>query len=86
MLALSELMLWGYCLLRGRQFLRAKLDSYRWVSGNRERIAERRRFVETLRRRSDRAVVRGLSWSYPVEQFVTLGRERGESKRNRIAS
>ena len=84
--ALSELMLWGYCLLRGRQFLRAKLDSYRWVSGNRERIAERRRFVETLRRRPDRLVIRGLSWSYPVEQFVTLGRERGESKRNRIAS
>jgi GT2 family glycosyltransferase len=86
MFALSELMLWGYCLLRGRQFLRAKLDSYRWVSGNRERIAERRRFVETLRRRSDRAVIRGLGWGYPVEQFVTLGRERGESKRNRIAS
>ena len=35
---LTELMMWGYCLLRGPAFLRAKLDSYRWISGNRERI------------------------------------------------
>jgi GT2 family glycosyltransferase len=86
LLALSELMMWGYCLLRGVSFLRAKLDSYRWISGNRERIRERRRFVEGLRRRSDWAVVRGLHWGYPVDQFVTLGRERGESERNRIGT
>jgi GT2 family glycosyltransferase len=84
LLAVSELMIWGYCLLRGVSFLRAKLDSYRWISGNRERIRERRRFVESLRRRSDWAVVRGLHWGYPVDQFVTLGSERGESERNRI--
>lgn len=84
LLALSELLMWGYCLLRGRSFLRAKLDSYRWISGNRERIRERRRFVESLRRRSDWGVVRRLHWGYPVDQFVTLGRERGESERNRI--
>ena len=86
LLALTELMMWGYCLLRGPAFLRAKLDSYRWISGNRERIGERRRFVERLRRRSDWGVVRGLHWGYPVSQFVTLGRERGESERNRIDS
>jgi len=86
LLALSELMLWGYCLLRGRSFLRAKLDSYRWISGNRERIRERRRFVESLRRRSDWGVLRPLHWGYPLDQFVTLGRERGDSERNRIGS
>jgi GT2 family glycosyltransferase len=86
LLALSELMLWGYCLLRGPSFLRAKLDSYRWISGNRSRIRERERFVESVRRRSDRQVIRGLHWGYPVGQFVTLGRERGESERNRIGS
>jgi GT2 family glycosyltransferase len=86
LLALSELMMWGYCLLRGRAFLRAKLDSYRWISANRERIRERRRVVDTLRRRSDRGLIRGLQWGYPVDQFVTLGRERGESERNRIAA
>jgi GT2 family glycosyltransferase len=86
LLALSELMMWGYCLLRGPAFLRAKLDSYRWISGHRERIGERRRFVEGLRRRSDWGVLRRLHWGYPVDQFVTLGRERGESERNRIGS
>jgi GT2 family glycosyltransferase len=84
LLALSELMMWGYCLLRGGSFLRAKLDSYRWISSHRERIRERRRFVESLRRRSDWGVLRRLHWGYPLDQFVTLGRERGESERNRI--
>ena len=86
LLALTELMIWGYCLLRGPSFLRAKLDSYRWISGHRERIRERRRFVDSLRRRSDWGVLRGLHWGYPLDQFVTLGRERGESERNRIAA
>jgi GT2 family glycosyltransferase len=84
LLALSELMMWGYCLLRGPSFLRAKLDSYRWISEHRERIRERRRFVDSLRRRSDWGVLRRMHWGYPLDQFVTLGRERGESERNRI--
>jgi GT2 family glycosyltransferase len=84
LLALTELMMWGYCLLRGPSFLRAKLDSYRWISGNRARIRERRRFVDSLRRRSDWGVLRRLHWGYPLGQFVALGRERGESERNRI--
>ena len=86
LLALSELMIWGYCLLRGPSFLRAKLDSYRWISGNRERIRRRRRFVESVRRRSDWGVLRSLHWGYPLDQFLTLGRERGESERNRIGA
>jgi GT2 family glycosyltransferase len=86
LLGLSELMMWSYCLLRGPSFLRAKLDSYRWISGNRERIRERRRFIDSVRRRSDRDVLRRLHWGYPLGQFVTLGRERGESERNRIGA
>lgn len=85
LLALSELMMWGYCLLRGPKFLRAKRDSYRWVRANRALIRERRERVDSLRRRSDWAVLRGLRWGYPLGQFLTLGRERGESTRNRIA-
>jgi GT2 family glycosyltransferase len=86
LLALSELMMWGYCLLRGRSFLRAKLDSYRWISGNRERIRQRRSFVQSVRRRSDWAVLRRLDWGFPLDQFATLGRERGQSERNRIGA
>jgi len=84
LLLISELMMWGYCLLRGPSFVRAKLDSYRWISTHRERIRERRRYVESLRGRSDWGVLRRMHWGYPVDQFVTLGRERGESERNRI--
>jgi GT2 family glycosyltransferase len=34
LLALSELMMWGYCLLRGPKFLRAKWTSYGWLRRN----------------------------------------------------
>ncbi len=84
LLALSELMMWSYCLLRGRSFIDAKIRSYRWIAGHRERLRERRRFVESLRRSSDWSVLRKLHWGYPLDQFLTLGRERGESERNRL--
>jgi GT2 family glycosyltransferase len=84
LLALSELFMWGYCLLRGPSFLRAKWESYRWVRSNRELIRERRERVDSVRRRSDREVLGGLRWGYPLDQFLTLGRERGPSERDRI--
>jgi GT2 family glycosyltransferase len=84
LLALSELMMWGYCLLRGPSFLRAKLRSYAWIAGHREGLRERRRFVESVRQVSDWGVIRRLRWGYPLDQFVTLGRERGASERNRL--
>jgi GT2 family glycosyltransferase len=86
LLALSELMMWGYCLLRGPKFLRAKRDSYRWVTGHRAEIRARREQIAAIRRRSDREVLRGLRWGYPLDQFLTLGRERGESQRDRIGA
>ncbi len=84
LLALSELMMWAYCLLRGRKFMRAKRDSYRWVREHRAEIAERRAQIASVRGRSDGEVLRGLRWGYPLDQFLTLGRERGESERDRI--
>jgi GT2 family glycosyltransferase len=86
LLALSELLMWGYCLLRGPKFLRAKLNTYRWVRANRAQVRARREQVESLRRRSDWEVLRGLRWGYPLDQFLTLGRERGQSKRDRIGA
>jgi GT2 family glycosyltransferase len=84
--AVSGLMMWGYCLLRGPKFLRAKWQSYRWTRANRARIAARREQVDAVRRRSDWQVLRGLRWGYPLDQFLTLGRERGESTRDRIGA
>jgi GT2 family glycosyltransferase len=86
LLALAELMMWGYCLLRGPKFLRAKRDTYRWVRRNKPQIRARREQVGSVRRRSDRELLRGLGWGYPLDQFLTLGRERGESSRDRIGA
>lgn len=86
LLALTELMMWGYCLIRGRKFLSAKRRSYGWVRANRARLAQRREQVDSIRRRSDWQVLRGLRWGYPLDQFLTLGRERGESDRDRIGA
>ena len=77
----TEFMMWGYCLLRGRNYLIAKAASCRWVYKQREYILLRRQFVRLLRRRSDWQVLRNLSWGYAWDQFITLGRERGRSKR-----
>jgi GT2 family glycosyltransferase len=84
LLGLSELMMWGYCLLRGPKFLQAKRESYGWVRGHRAEIRARRERIASVRRRSDWEVLRGLRWGYPLDQFLTLGRERGRSERNRI--
>ena len=84
LLALSELMIWGYCLLRGPKFMRAKWRSYRWARENGAQIRARREQVDSVRRQSDWHVLRGLRWGYPLDQFQTLGRERGESTRDRI--
>jgi GT2 family glycosyltransferase len=86
LLALTELLIWGYCLLRGPKFLRAKRQSYAWVRANRAGIRERREQVDSVRRLSDWRFLRGLRWGYPLSQFLTLGRERGESARDRIGA
>ena len=80
LLVLTELMTWGYCLLRGPKFLRAKRQSYGWVRASHAQIAQRREQVNSVRQRSDREVLRGLRWGYPLDQFLTLGRERGQSQ------
>src|SRR6185436_620546 len=86
LLVLTELMTWGYCLLRGPKFLRAKRQSYGWVRASRAQIGQRREQVDSVRRRTDREVLRGLDWGYPLDQFWALGRERGQSRRDRFAS
>jgi len=80
-LLLTEALMWGYCMLRGGRFLRAKADSYRWVAGQWRRLGQRKRFIRSIRRRSDWQVLRGLVRRYAWGQFLTLGRERGQRRR-----
>src|SRR5262249_46482777 len=86
LLAITELMMWGYCLLRGPKFLRGKWESYAWLRRNGEVVRHRRREIAPLLRVSDWAVLRRMHWGYPLDQFVTLGRERGKSERDRIGA
>lgn len=84
LLLMTEAMMWGYCLLRGPAFLRAKARSYAWVSAQTEALARRRAAVRALRQRTDWQVLRGLAWNYAWDQFITLGRERGHSRRQPV--
>jgi len=81
LLLCTEAMLWGYCLLRGPAFLRAKAATYQWLAQHRVRLAEHRAHIRALRRRTDWEMLRQLDWGYAWDQFFTLGRERGPSQR-----
>jgi hypothetical protein len=82
MLLLSEAMLWGYALLRGPAFLRAKARSYAWLWRTRAARRERRAFVQGLRRCSDAQVLDHMHRSYSWRQLSTLAGERGEARRD----
>lgn len=81
MLLLTELLAWGYAILRRHGFGGAKWRSYGWVFAHRERIRERRRLAAKLRRAGDFRLLAGFSWAYDWGQFSVLARERGLGKR-----
>lgn len=83
-LLFTELMMWGYCLLRGSKFLQAKAATYRWVFTQAEALQAQRQRVNRLRRLSDFQLLRQLRWNYNWDQFFSLGRERGVSKRQPV--
>jgi hypothetical protein len=83
-LLLTEILIWGFCTLRGPSFIKAKWASYVWVYNQWHEIQERRRLVESLRIASDWAVLKKLRWAYAWDQLITIGGERGPSARNNI--
>lgn len=78
---LSECLTWGYALLRGKRFLNAKLEAYRWVGSKRNAIGKRRTWAAQRRIASDWQVLRKMSLLYDVDQIITLAKERGLSRR-----
>jgi GT2 family glycosyltransferase len=85
LLLLTESLLWGYCLLRGWSFVKAKAASYRGVVQQWPLIKKQQQLAESVRVIPDWKLLRGLHWTYAVDQFVTLGVERGPSRRQRTA-
>jgi GT2 family glycosyltransferase len=80
-LLLTELLVWGYSVLRGGKFVRAKWNSYRWVAERRAQIRDRRQQVDSLRATTDWEVLKKLRWAYAWNQLWVLGRERGQPAR-----
>jgi GT2 family glycosyltransferase len=77
----TELMMWGYCLMRGPRMLAAKGRTYSSIRHRRIVIQNRRARIATLRRVSDRTVLRSFRWNYNWDQLVFLGRRRSTSGR-----
>jgi len=70
MLLLSELLAWGYALLRGPEHVRSKLRSYVWLIGNRQQILEARSRVQALRRVDDRVLLGRFSHRLTFTQLT----------------
>ena len=81
LLAFTELLMWSYCFMRGPDFVRAKIACYFWVARRWARLQARKQRIQSIRRRTDLQLLNRFSLGYAWDQFVTLGRERGESKR-----
>lgn len=80
-LIFTELLAWGYAIMRRHGFRGAKWRSYGWAIAHRQQIRERRRLAAKLRRVGDFRLLAGLSWAYDWGQFGVLARERGLGKR-----
>lgn len=81
MLLLTEVMAWGYSIIRGWRFIAAKARSYWWVVVRMGVIRRRRKQARALRSVTDWSVLKALRWRYSLDQFATLARERGPSAR-----
>jgi hypothetical protein len=71
---LTELMMAVFCLRRGREFIASKGKAVAWNWQQRRRIRQRRAYVQSLRRRPDRQLVRILRLNYDWDQFIHLGK------------
>ncbi len=82
-LAISHIMVYGMCVLRGRDFVVAKRRAGRWVRDHPDEVSRWRTRVEGFRAVSDRALLRGLAWGYPIRQIIGVGTEkRGTERRS----
>jgi len=78
---LSELLVWGLCVLRGPRFVTAKWNAVRWVLTHQAEVAAWRARVDQIRTHGDLTLIGAMRWTYPLGQFFTLGGERGVSAR-----
>jgi GT2 family glycosyltransferase len=80
-LLVTEVMVWGYAVLRGPGFLAAKARTYAALWSQRKARRIRREEIARLRVLGDLELLGQLTWRYPWRQFFGLALERGEPRR-----
>jgi GT2 family glycosyltransferase len=85
LLLADDAVVWGFAVLRGRQYVAAKWRAARWVRSRRPALAIRRAEIDNLRQVGDRTLLRGMRVGYPLAQLLSLGRERAP-RRDRLTA
>lgn len=72
----TEMMMWTYCVSRGRAMVAAKKRSYSSIRQRRTVVQRRREAINHMRLVSDWEVLRALNWNYTWDQLVFVGKRR----------
>jgi len=70
--ALTELLIMGYCLIKGRRYIQAKFKAWGAVWENRKYIRERKTQVQKLRRISDFQLLKKMRWNLEWNQLLRI--------------
>jgi hypothetical protein len=68
-LILMEIIVWGFVLLRDRQNIKNKKLAYSWIYHHKDKITEKRREIQRLRRISDRIVIAKMNGRIDFKQI-----------------
>jgi GT2 family glycosyltransferase len=67
-LILTEVLTWAFAILRGREYIMAKMAAYRWIRRNWQRIMKKRRIIQKLRRIDDKGVLKLMTYRISIPQ------------------
>jgi GT2 family glycosyltransferase len=70
-LVMAELLVWTYAATKGRNYLREKARSYRWLWRNRREILAQRRAVQASRVVPDSVVLKQMTPELPIGQIAS---------------
>jgi len=65
-LALTEVLTWGFAILKGRKYVMAKIAAYAWIKRNRLKISMKRETTQKLKRISDGELLKEFSYKIHV--------------------
>ena len=70
-LLLTEALTFGYGVMHGWGFVASKLRAYKWLLSNMSDVLKSRSKVQSLRARSDKEMVQGLSFHIPFNRLTS---------------